>query len=125
MHVRSRGTTIRLGSTLLCAGCLLWGAAPAFAQMELRSVDLPDGARLSLRLDACGTAGPLLQVREADGAVRLSLNAGDLELACADELPVLPSAVHPGVGSWVRDWWVDEPRDAFVLVSRQTGAPHA
>ncbi len=109
---------------LLLAGCSLF-AETALAEMELRAVDLPDGARLSLRLDACATAGPLLQVREADGAVRISLSASDLELPCAEHPDILSSAVAPGVGSWVTDWWVDEPRDAFVLVSRATGAPHA
>lgn len=125
MTRRSRKSTARAVSALLTAGCTLLAAGSAFAQMELRSVGLPDGARLSLRLDACATAGPLMQVREADGAVRISLTAADLELPCADSHSVLPSAVAPGVGSWVRDWWVDEPRDAFVLVSRATGAPHA
>ena len=123
MRARSEGVTAGL-VPLIAAGCLLVGGT-AHAQMELRSVDLPDGARLSLRLDACGTAGPLLQVREADDTVRVSLTAADLELPCADAEPVMTSAVAPDVGSWVTDWWVDQTRGLFVLVSRATGAPHA
>ena len=121
----SRSSPARTAALAAISLTLLGFATPAAAQMELRAVDLPDGARLSLRLDACATAGPLLQVREADDSVRVSLTAADLELPCADEHPLLRSAVAPGVGSWLTDWWVDHAHGVVVLVSRATGAPHA
>ena len=94
----------------------------AHASLELRAADLADGARLTLRLDACATPGPLLQVREADGAVRVSLDAEDLDLTCTFR-SLLPSADSPGEGSWVQDWWVDEQAGIVVLVDRRTRAP--
>jgi len=90
--------------------------------MELRDAPLPHGAQVLLRLDACATPGPLVQVREADGAVRVSLSAADLELDC-DRDGSLPSATAPGEGSWVQDWWVDVEREALVVVDRRTRAP--
>lgn len=97
---------------------------PSLAQgaLEVRAADLKDGAQLALRLDACATPGPLVQVREEGGAVRISLDAADLELACTEHV-ALPTASAPGEGSWVQDWWVDEEHGVLVLVDRGTRAP--
>ena len=64
------------------------GAQAAF---ELRYAPLPGGATLALRLDACATVGPLVQVRHHDDRLRFSLAPEDLGLACA--------APTSGVGS--------------------------
>ncbi len=96
--------------------------SPAQAALEVRSVALQDGGQLLVRLDACATPGPLVQVRGEDGAIRLSLSARDLELACSDTSS-LPSATAVGEGAWVQDWWVDEAHGVLVLVDRLTRAP--
>jgi|GEM_PF-4316634 len=116
---RHRATAAQVGSVTALALLL---ASPAEAALEVRSAELPAQAQLTLRLDACATPGPLVQVREADGSVRLSLHAADLEITCAEHSP-FPSAATPGEGSWVQDWWVNPGLNELVLVHRETGAP--
>jgi len=101
-----------------------WLVSPSLAHgaFEVRSAKLMDGAHLALRLDACATPGPLVQVREAGGEVRFSLDAIALELSCSEHV-TLPTASAPGEGSWVQDWWVDQQRGVLVVVDRETRAP--
>lgn len=92
---------------------MVLGAGTAEAALELRGAALADGAQLALRLDGCDSAGPLVQVREADGRLRFDLNAKQLEAPCG----------NGAEGAWVSDWWVDADRQLLVLVSRVTRAP--
>ena len=93
---------------------------PPPTPLELRAADLADGGRPTLRLDACATLGPLLQVREGGRRRAVSGRGGPRPH------PHLPepasSADSPGEGSWVQDWWVDEEAGVVVLVDRRTRA---